>query len=117
MADAEHAEAELAQDALGRFDGPELRLRDLRVIGNTRRQARRRGLVPRLESGAACELANLRFRQAGFVERTHDAELARRLASGPVVAAVVGVAAVGNGVEAAVARNRRQMRIELVLAV
>src|SRR4029077_7054116 len=53
MADAEHAEAEIAQDALGRLDGPELLLRDLRVIGNARRQARRRGLVPRLEPGAA----------------------------------------------------------------
>src|SRR5262249_26296595 len=117
MADAEHAEAEIADHALGRLDRPELLLRDLRVIGNPRRQARRRGLVPRFEARAPGELAYLRFRQPGLVERAHDAELARCLAAGPVVAAVVRVAAVGHGVEAAVARNRREMRIELVLAV
>src|SRR5690606_18659034 len=57
------------------------------------------------------------LRQVGRVERTDDTELPCRLAAWPVVAAVVGIAAVGDRPDATVARDRREMRIELVLAV
>ena len=55
------------------------------------------------------------FREIHFVERAADAELARRLAAGPIVAAIVGVVAVdddrvtGRG-------DSRQVGIQLVLA-
>jgi hypothetical protein len=55
--------------------------------------------------------------QPGFIERTDDAELARGPAAGPVVAAVVEVAAVGDGVEATGTRQRGELGVELVLAV
>ena len=67
--------------------------------------------------GAPRQLADLVLGQPGLVERADDAELARRLAAGTVVAAVVGVAAVDDGGEAARAGDRRQVRVELVLAV
>src|SRR5262249_4146803 len=55
--------------------------------------------------------------QIRFVERTDHAELARRLAAGTIIAAIVGVAAVDHGGEAALAREGREPRVELVLAV
>ncbi len=42
------------------------------------------------------KLADLVLRQIGFIERAADAELARGLASRAIVAAIVGVAAVGD---------------------
>src|SRR5262249_55400711 len=51
-----------------------------------------------------------------FVERTADAELTRRLPSGPVVAAIVRVVAVDDN-RVARTGERRQMRVQLVLAV
>ena len=57
------------------------------------------------------------FVKPGFVERTAHAELARGLAAGPVVAAIVGVAAVGDHRNPALARDRRELRVQLVLAV
>mgnify|MGYP003694443697 CR=1 FL=1 len=56
------------------------------------------------------------FAQIHFVERAADAELARRLAPGPIVAAVVGVVAVDDD-GAATGGDARQVRVELVLAV
>ena len=59
-----------------------------------RRQAGGRRLVPGWKTGQPRQLADFVFRQIGFVERAADAELARRLPSGPVVAAIVRVFAV-----------------------
>ena len=64
----------------------------------------------------ARQLADLVLGQVDFVERAADAELARRLPARPVVAAIVGVVAVDDD-RAALARNARQVRVELVLAV
>ena len=117
MADAAHAKSQRAQCVLGALDRAQLFRRDLRVIGNARRQTGRRRLVPRAKAGATRELANLRLREAGFVERTAHAKLARGLTAGPVVAAIVGVAAVSDHRESTIRGNTGQRRIELVLAV
>ena len=71
------------------------------MIRNARRQARRRGLIPCRHAGAARELANLVFGEARLVERAQHAELARGLAPGPIVAAIVRVAAVDDRRDAA----------------
>ena len=63
------------------------------------------------------QLADLGFRQIHVVERAADAELARRLAARPVVAAVVRVRAVDDGRDAALRGDARQRRVQLVLAV
>ena len=75
MADAADAEAELAQDGLGLLDHPQLLVGDLAEVRNARRQARRRGLVPGRQAGAARQLADLvlgqaRPRRAGCARRT-----------------------------------------------
>ena len=56
------------------------------------------------------------FVEPDLVERAAHAELTRRLTAGPVVAAIVGVAAVGDDGNAALAADRDQVRVELVLA-
>src|SRR4029079_4963479 len=98
-------------------DGAQLLLGDLGVIRDARRQARRRGLVPRLQPRRTRPLAEFRLGPRDLRERADHAELTRRLAPGTIVPPIVGVAAVGDGVEAALARDRRQVRIETVLAV
>ena len=66
----------------------------------------------------ARQLADLVLRQPDLVERAADAELARRLPPGPVVAAIVGVAAVDDRRECrARAPIAVEVRVELVLAV
>ena len=117
MTDAAHAEAEPVEDLLRLLDLPQLLVRDFGVIRNPRRQARRGGLVPRRHAGPARQRADLGFGQAHFVERAAHAEFLRRLTPRPVVAAIVRVVAVEHDRESAVARERRQMGIELVLAV
>src|SRR5262249_24505519 len=87
------------------------------MVRNARRQARRRGLVPRCEPRRARPFADLVLAEIRLVERTDHAELARRLAAGTIIAAIVGVAAVDHGGEAALAREGREPRVELVLAV
>ena len=116
MPHAKDAEAESADRLFGALDGPELFVGDLGVIRNARREARRRRLVPRRQPGAARQLANLGLREIHFVERAADAELARGLTSGPIVAAIVGVVAVDDD-RVTDRGDARQMRVELVLAV
>src|SRR5262249_49781330 len=86
------------------------------VVRNAGRQARGRRLVPRRQAGAARQLADFVLQQIDFVERAAHAELARRLTTGPVVAAVVGVVAVDDD-RAARARQTGEVRVQLVLAV
>ena len=116
MPDAADAEAKVAQHVLGPLDHPELVFRDLREVRNARRQTSRRGLVPGRQAGLARQLADLILRQPDLVERAPDAELTRGLPPRPVVAAVVRVAAVGDDGNAALTADRREVRIELVLA-
>ena len=63
------------------------------------------------------QLADLLLGEPGLVERTAHAELARRLPARTVVAAIIGVAAVGNHGDAALGANAGQRRVQLVLAV
>ena len=55
------------------------------------------------------------FREIDLVERAAHAELARRLAPGPVVAAIVRVVAVDDD-RMAVGGDPREVRVEFVLA-
>ena len=92
--------------------------RDLGEIRNPRGQAGRRRLVPGGQTGLARQRADVVLGQPRFIERADDAELAGGTAAGPVVAAVVGVAAVGHGRETrASVGERRQACVQLVLAV
>src|SRR5207237_4590153 len=117
VAHAADPEPKPAQHALGAFDHPQLLVGDLAEVWDPRGEARGRGLVPRWQPGAARQLADLSLRQIRGVERAADAELARRLAARTVVAAIIGVAAVADHLDCALARERRPARIELVLAV
>src|SRR5919197_1012261 len=94
MSDAEHPEPERAQRLLGAFDGAQLLVGHLGMIRNPRRQTGRGGLVPGRQPGAVRQLADFRLGEIDFVERAPDAELARRLSAGAVVAAIVGIVAV-----------------------
>ena len=107
MTHAADAEPERVQRVFAALDLPQLLRRHFVMIRNARRQARRRRLVPHGQPGEPRLLANLVFRHAGFVERAPHAELLRRDAAGPIVAAIVGVRAVGDVREAALARELR----------
>src|SRR5688500_20392998 len=61
------------------------------------------------------QLANLHLGQAHFVEGTSNANLARRLPAGTVVAAIVGIAAIHHHRESAIGSDAGQRRVELVL--
>ena len=74
------------------------------------------GSIPRRQTGPPRQLSDVRLGQLRFVQRTAYAELARRLPPRTVIAPIVGVAAVGNCRNSALARDRRQVRVELVLA-
>src|SRR6185503_12296602 len=115
MADAADTESERTKRILGRLDDLQLLAGDLVEVGNPRGQARRGRLVPRRQAGAARQLTNFGLPEIDLVERAPDAELARRLAARTVVAAIVGVVPVDDH-RAAPLRNRRQVRVELVLA-
>ena len=96
MADAAHPKSHRAQRFLGPLDRAQLFRRDFRMIGDARRQTRRRGLVPRAKACATGKLANLRLCQTYLVQRTADAKLARCLPAWPVIAAIVGIAAISH---------------------
>ena len=66
------------------------------------------GLQPGVDQVNAC---------LDVVERAAHGELARRLTAGAIVAAIVGVVAVGDGGKPAVLREHGQLGVELVLAV
>ena len=69
-------------------------------------------------SPARCDSSRISaFVRSDVIERAAHAEFARRLAPGPVVAAVVGVRAVDDGRDAALRGDARQRRVQLVLAV
>src|SRR5262249_38220520 len=112
--DAEHAESEIADRLFGALDRAQLRVGHLGVVRDARREAGRRRFVPGWEPRAARQLADLVLGEVHFVEGAPDAELARRLAAGPVVAAIVGVVAVDDD-GAALGGDARQVRVELVL--
>ena len=117
MANPDDAEPQGPDDVFGALDGLELGFGDFGVVRHARRQAGRRGLVPARQTGLARELADVGFGQPRFVERTDDAELARRPTAGAVVAAIVGVVAIGHGLEPAGASQPREVGVQLVLAV
>ncbi len=87
------------------------------MIGNARRQTRRRRLVPRAKAGTTGELADLRLRKAGFIQRASNTKFPRGLATWSIVAAIVGVAAVSNRCHPAIRCNSGQSCVELVFAV
>src|SRR4029453_3873923 len=62
-------------------------------------------------------LPDPRLGEAGLIERTAHAKLARRLASRTIVTAIVGVAAVSNHRKASLGTDSRQRGVELVLTV
>src|SRR5262249_39101845 len=74
-------------------------------------------LVPRRKTGTPRQLADGVLGQPDLVERASDAEFPRRLSARAIVAAIVDVAAVDDHRDAALARERGQPRVELVLAV
>ena len=115
MPDAAHPESHRRNRLFGPLDHPQLRAGDFGVIRNPRRQTRGRRFVPRRESRQARQLADFGLREIHFVERTADAELARRLPSRPVVAAIVRVVAVDDD-RAARGGDARQPGVQLVLA-
>jgi hypothetical protein len=85
------------------------------VIRNAGRQTRRRRFVPRRQPRLARQLTDFVLRQIRFVQRTADAEFARGLTAGPVVATIVGVIAVKD--DRLMRRgDANQMRIQFVLA-
>src|SRR5207237_7519008 len=94
MPHAADAEAERMKSLLRALDHAQLLIGHLRMIRNAGRQTGRCRLVPRRQPGAARELADFVLRQIDFIERTANAELARRLTAWPVIAAVVGIVAV-----------------------
>ena len=75
------------------------------------------GSSPVEQSHLARERPDLVLRQIRLVERTADAELARRLAARAIVAAVVGVAAIGHDGKAPFACDGGQVGVEFVLTV
>src|SRR5688572_4573887 len=115
--DAAHTEPHRANRGFGALDDSQLLSGHFRVVRDARREAGRGWLIPRRQAGASGQLANLRLGQPHFVERAADAELAGRLPAGPIVAAIVRIAAVGDDGDAALGTDTGQRRVELVLAV
>ena len=116
MAHAADAEPERAERLLRPLDHAQLLVGHFAVIRNARRQTRRCRLVPRRDAGLPRQLANLLLGQIDFVQRAAHAKLARRLAAGTIVAAIVRVVAVDDdGV--ALGRDSAEVRVQLVLAV
>src|SRR5262245_53933663 len=107
MTDTDDAETQFAEGLFRPFNRAELLRRDFGVIRNSRGQARRRRLVPGGQPRLVRQRPDLGLGEPGLVERAEDAELPRGLPARAVVAPVVGVAAVGDGCESALARERR----------
>jgi hypothetical protein len=114
---AADTEAHLAQRGLRLLHHPQLAVGDLGVVRNARRQAGRRGFIPRGHAGGSRQLADLLLGESDLVERTAHAMLAGGLAARTIVAAIVGVVAVEHHVDGARRGERRQRRIQLLLAV
>src|SRR6188768_1221955 len=117
VAHAADAEADVAQRGLRLLHHPQLAVGDLGVVRDARRQAGRRGFIPRSHAGGSRQIADLLLGEADLVERTAHAVLAGGLAAGTIVAAIVGVVAVEHHVDGARRGERRQRRIQLLLAV
>src|SRR5437762_2536380 len=116
MTDPADTETELGQRPLGLLDHPQLLIGYLRVIRNSRREARRGGFVPRRNARSARQRADFLFREIHFIERASDAEFARSLTSGPIIASIVRVVAVDDDC-VAFRGDATEMGVQLVLAV
>jgi len=95
------AKAEATENALGAFDHAQLHRGDFGMVGDPRRQAGGRRLIPGGQTGVPRQVSDVDLGQACFVERTAHAEFARRLAPWPVVTAIVRVAAIDDHGESA----------------
>jgi hypothetical protein len=101
MAYAELAEAKGAQRFFAALDDAQRLGGDLASIFEARGKTGRGGLVPYPQIGAPREFPDISFIEAGFEQRGENVMLARGLLSGAKVACIVGVDAVGDGVESA----------------
>ena len=116
VADAELAEALLAEKRLGGVHLAELLGRDAIAVLEARGQAREGGLVPVGQAERAADLPHLALPQLGLDERRPDPAGLRRLHARPVVAQVVHDGAVDDRHAAVLAGHRVEPGEELVLA-
>ena len=93
------------QGFLPALDLPQLFRRHFVMVGNARRQTGGCRLIPHRQARRGATVRESRLRHAGFVERAAHAELLRGDAAGTVVAAIVGVGAVGDARKAAITRE------------
>jgi hypothetical protein len=94
MAHAQLFQAELAQETLALPDLVQHAGVNRRAVGDARRKAGHRRLIPVRHAEAPGGLANLGLRQSRLLQRGAHAALPRRDRAGPVVASVVHVRAV-----------------------
>jgi len=96
-ANAELAEAEVAEGGFGAINEGEALGSDFGAVGKARSEAGGGRAVPRGEIGAAGEFADFGFAEANVEERREDVMLGGGFVTGAEVESVVGVDAVGDG--------------------
>src|SRR5438093_1635369 len=117
MPHAADTEAEVAQHVFGTLDHAQLLVGHLGMVRNARGETRRCGLVPCRQARAAGKLADFSLGQIHLVERAAHAELSCRRPARAIVTTVVGVVAVEDDRNAAIAGDARQRGVQLAFAV
>ena len=107
----------IVHGALGGVDLAQQLERDRRTVGETRRQARERGLLPHLEPHPFRKRPHVGFREAALRKRTAHAEFGGGFAPGPVVGRVVEVESVDDRCCAPFARDRGERPVQFFLTV
>src|SRR5712692_4501825 len=113
---AELAEAERADELLGRVDLAQLVRRDPIAVLEARREAGERGLVPRRQPELAGEVTDLALREPGVDQRRPHTVLDGRFHAGAMIAEVVDVGAVDQRADPLVLGDRPELVEQLVLA-
>src|ERR1700692_2496226 len=117
MTNAKLPEAHPAQCVFALLDDVEGFASDSAAILDTRRKASGRGLIPDAQLGALRQFADLRLGQVCFEQWRENGMLSCGLLSRSKIALVVGINAVGNGVECAVFSKGFHDGEQFVLAV
>src|SRR5207245_6780506 len=100
-AHAELAESKIAQGCFAALDEVETLRGHFRAVRQTRSETSGSGAVPRWQTGAAREKANLGFAQAGVEKRGQDLVLRGGAMTGTKIERVISVYAVSDGGEPA----------------
>src|ERR1700676_2326227 len=99
MAHAELAETHGPQRLFSAFDHTQRFWRNCAAVFQPRRKAGGGRLIPHPQVRLPRQFPDLSFAKTGFEQRSQNTMLARGLLSGPKIALVVGIDAVGDGVE------------------